>query len=367
MVTDATTLELRYTPGSRLEALDRTKYEYDGQGRLVKRIEATSDGGTAEWTFTWDALDQLRVVLTPTGEEWTYRYDVFGRRYAKRGPRAETTFVWDRDVIIHEIAPRTKTTSWVYVDPEPEPIAKLVGRDLFAIVPDQIGTPHELVSRDGRIAWSGRSSVWGRDLGHQAPRTDCPVRFPGQWLDAESGLHYNRFRYYDPRLGRFITQDPIAPHGRLNFYRYAPNPLNWIDLLGLDVCENREKGEDFKDGVKEKYEKAGFIVHEEVVVQVTTPDGQVRTRIDLVVKNPETGKTYYIETKASATAPYTPNQIDAGVGQGNGRLTGPAEMRSDREGLTPKGETLPPTTRVQTVRPGDQLPGLKRGTTADPV
>jgi RHS repeat-associated protein len=358
---------LRYAPGGRLEEYDGTRYEYDAEGRLVKKIERILSGKDAEWTFTWDALNQLRSVRRPDGEEWSYQYDVFGRRYSKRGPQSQATYVWDRDVLLHEILPRARPTSWIYVDPEPEPIAKLVGDQLFTIVGDQNGTPRELVTRNGGIAWAARTSVWGRDLGSERGTTDCPVRFPGQWLDAESGLHYNRFRYYDPRIARFISQDPIAPNGRLNFYRYAPNPLNWLDPLGLDVCENREKGEEFKDGVKEKYEKAGFIVHEEVVVQVTTPDGQVRTRIDLVVKNPETGRTYYIETKASATAPYTPNQTAAGVGQGSGTLTGPAEMRSDRPGLTPQGSNLPANTKVQTVRPGDQIPGLPRGTRADPV
>jgi uncharacterized protein RhaS with RHS repeats len=182
-------------------------------------------------------------------------------------------------------------------------------------------------------------------------------------LDPETGLHYNRFRYYDPDLGRFISQDPVTPLGELNFYRYAPNPLNWLDPFGLDVCENREKGEEFKNGVKEDLEAAGLIVHEEVTVSVTTPNGQVRTRVDLVAIDPATGQTFLIETKASATAPYTPNQTAAGVGQPGGALVGAGEVRSDRDGL-PRGTTVPKGTTVHTVRPGTQIPGTPPGTVA---
>ncbi|MFZ7136770.1 RHS repeat-associated core domain-containing protein [Avibacterium avium] len=60
-----------------------------------------------------------------------------------------------------------------------------------------------------------------------------PFRFQGQYFDEESGLHYNRFRYYDPSSGRFVSQDPIGLLGGFNLYEYAPNPVMWIDVLGL--------------------------------------------------------------------------------------------------------------------------------------
>ena len=60
-----------------------------------------------------------------------------------------------------------------------------------------------------------------------------PLRFQGQYFDAETGLHYNRFRYYDPQIGRFTTQDPISLAGGINLYQYAPNPVQWVDPLGL--------------------------------------------------------------------------------------------------------------------------------------
>ncbi len=63
--------------------------------------------------------------------------------------------------------------------------------------------------------------------------TDQSIRFQGQWHDAETGLHYNRFRYYDPEIGRFIHQDPIGLIGGYNLYQYGPNPVTWVDILGL--------------------------------------------------------------------------------------------------------------------------------------
>ena len=63
------------------------------------------------------------------------------------------------------------------------------------------------------------------------------LRFQGQYFDAETGLHYNRFRYYDPDCGRFVSQDPIGLRGGVNLYQYAPNPVDWIDPLGLSNCQ----------------------------------------------------------------------------------------------------------------------------------
>ncbi|WP_414891847.1 RHS repeat-associated core domain-containing protein, partial [Pseudomonas serboccidentalis] len=63
---------------------------------------------------------------------------------------------------------------------------------------------------------------------------DQPLRFQGQYFDAESGLHYNRHRYYDPRLGRYLTPEPVKLAGGLNQYQYTPNPTGWVDPLGLN-------------------------------------------------------------------------------------------------------------------------------------
>nr|WP_310889416.1 RHS repeat-associated core domain-containing protein [Delftia sp. UME58] len=127
---------------------------------------------------------------------------------------------------------------------------------------DQIGAPQELTDEAGRIVWAASYKVWGqtRQLQHLRTGTDDaavfthdqrplalvahgevqslalveqPLRFQGQYFDGETGLHYNRFRYYDPVVGRFVHQDPIGLFGGNNFYSYGPSALNFLDPLGL--------------------------------------------------------------------------------------------------------------------------------------
>src|SRR5262249_54133098 len=68
------------------------------------------------------------------------------------------------------------------------------------------------------------------------------LRFPGHYLDEETGLFYNRFRYYSPRVGRYLQSDPIGQSGGTNLYAYPANPLVDVDVLGL---VHREQYEDF--------------------------------------------------------------------------------------------------------------------------
>ncbi len=109
---------------------------------------------------------------------------------------------------------------------------------------DLNGAPLEVTDADGAVRWSGQYGSFG-EVSHQTaeswalrqgkPTINQPLRYAGQYADSETGLHYNLFRYYDPGVGRFTTQDPIGLQGGLNLYQYAPNPLGWVDPLGLKV------------------------------------------------------------------------------------------------------------------------------------
>ncbi|EOD3494604.1 RHS repeat-associated core domain-containing protein, partial [Cronobacter malonaticus] len=107
---------------------------------------------------------------------------------------------------------------------------------------DVSGMPRELTGAGGEIAWRAEYRAWGNTLRVEHIETRAgepvyqPLRYQGQYFDAETGLHYNRFRYYDPDAGRFISQDPIGLAGGINLYQYAPNPLVWVDPLGLLKC-----------------------------------------------------------------------------------------------------------------------------------
>ncbi|WP_338640973.1 RHS repeat-associated core domain-containing protein [Burkholderia pyrrocinia] len=103
---------------------------------------------------------------------------------------------------------------------------------------DHLGTPQELVDEAGKVVWLGLYRAWGgeKTVWRETPERNeasNPIRFPGQYCDEETGLHYNRYRYYDPGSGRFISKDPIGLAGGINVYQYGPNPIEWIDPLGL--------------------------------------------------------------------------------------------------------------------------------------
>ncbi|WP_250515438.1 RHS repeat-associated core domain-containing protein [Caballeronia sp. INDeC2] len=107
---------------------------------------------------------------------------------------------------------------------------------------DHLGTPQELLDESGKVVWLARYKAWGggkpTPYGKtDAQDTDNAIRYQGQYADDETGLHYNRMRYYDPSAGRFTTPDLIGLAGGINVYQYADaNPVKWLDPLGLSKC-----------------------------------------------------------------------------------------------------------------------------------
>jgi RHS repeat-associated protein len=127
----------------------------------------------------------------------------------------------------------------------PEPL-----RSIHYYQCDHLGTPMELTDEDGNIAWEANYKAWGEarlTMSAVAIKAGLknPIRFQGQYLDEETGLHYNRFRYYDPVVGRFTSKDPIGLRGGINLLQYAPNPMEWIDPTGLSASSDlpRMKGQ----------------------------------------------------------------------------------------------------------------------------
>jgi RHS repeat-associated protein len=105
---------------------------------------------------------------------------------------------------------------------------------------DHRGLPLALISRDGKTDWSAEYDAWGNVLSENNPRhLQQHLRLPGQQYDEETGLHYNRHRYYDSHQGRYITQDPIGLRGGWNLYQYPLNPVVKVDPLGLQSCSAR--------------------------------------------------------------------------------------------------------------------------------
>ncbi|MET8759533.1 RHS repeat-associated core domain-containing protein [Lentzea sp. NPDC004782] len=244
----------REVTGTLVRRAGRTRFDHDAQGRLVRSVRRTLSGGQLTSTYRYDARDRLVEAITPNGERWRYHYDPLGRRIGKQRLDAdgavaeEVRFSWDGEVLAeqeHQIAGAAVAvaTTWdhepgawtavtqnrrTYYAGAPQ---QVVDRQFHAIVTDLIGTPTELVTVDGRVAWRRRTGLWGNEL--NGGGVECLLRFPGQYHDRETGLDYNQHRYYDPETGRYITSDPLGLDAAPNPHGYVSNPLSWQDPLGL--------------------------------------------------------------------------------------------------------------------------------------
>ncbi|WP_079152284.1 DUF6531 domain-containing protein [Streptomyces sp. RTd22] len=245
------------TPGDRtftgtiIHRAGRTTYEHDAQGRLTRRTRKLLNGQTRTWTYTWNAEDRLVKATTPDGAEWAYAYDPLGRRISKHrltedGTAADALhFTWEDTRLAEQSTPDGVHTTWDYTPGTHRPLTQ-TNRDLgtsrfHAVITDLVGTPTELVTPDGHLARQTRTTLWGTPLPAPPSATDCPLRFPGQYADPETGLYYNYFRHYDPETARYATPDPLGLDPGPNHHGYVDNPLNWLDPHGLSPDECPKK------------------------------------------------------------------------------------------------------------------------------
>ncbi|WP_433885598.1 RHS repeat-associated core domain-containing protein [Pseudomonas vranovensis] len=228
---------------NRLLSYQDKRYRYDAFGRMIEK--RSSRHGVQR--FSYDAEHRLIQVRSHIGGRervLNMRYDPLGRRVEKSqhddaGNLLEKTrFTWDGLRLLLE-QQHGRTSLYLYDQDSHEPLARVDGAGAQQHVRyyhnDLNGLPEQLTEFKGDVLWQARYLVWGNTL--QETREgyyleEQNLRFQGQYLDRESGLHYNTFRFYDPDIGRFTTPDPIGLLGGINLYQYAPNPLGWIDPLG---------------------------------------------------------------------------------------------------------------------------------------
>ncbi|EEX4945187.1 RHS repeat protein, partial [Escherichia coli] len=254
----------QYAGGHRLKQAGNTQYDYDAAGRMVSRTKHRDGYRPETERFRWDSLDQLTGYCSAQGEQWEYRYDASGRRTEKRCDRKKIrfTYLWDGDSIAeireyrddklysvrHLVFNGFELISQQFSrvrQPHPSVAPQWVTRTNHA-VSDLTGRPLMLFNSEGKTVWRpGQTSLWGlalslpADTGYPDPRgeldpeADPGLLYAGQWQDAESGLCYNRFRYYEPETGMYLVSDPLGLLGGEQTYRYVPNPCGWVDPLGL--------------------------------------------------------------------------------------------------------------------------------------
>ncbi|MEU1373178.1 DUF6531 domain-containing protein [Streptomyces triculaminicus] len=233
----------RDAEGTLIRRAGRTTYEHDAQGRLTRKTRKLLNGQTRTWAYTWDAEDRLREAETPDGERWSYAYDPLGRRVSKRcsSDGAETFFSWDDTRLAEQLSPDGTVTTWDYAPATDRPVAQTDHRPsadrpprFHAVITDPIGTPTELVTPAATLAlaWQHRTTLWGTRLPAppaMADEPDCPLRFPGQYADAETGLHYDRSRYYDPETASYTSPDPRGLEVEPRRHGYVVNSFSTLD------------------------------------------------------------------------------------------------------------------------------------------
>ena len=217
------------------------RYRYDAFGRTIEKRSAAR----GVQRFAYDAESRLIEVRNDNGSVVRMTYDPLGRRIGKTEhgsdgyPLGETRFVWDGLRLLQEHR-HSQTSLYVYQDEGYEPLARVDGTGPLQKIRyyhnDLNGLPEQLTEADGHDVWRATYRVWGNTLEEvREPYyiEEQNLRFQGQYLDRETGLHFNTFRFYDPDVGRFTTPDPIGLVGGINLYKYAPNPISWIDPWGL--------------------------------------------------------------------------------------------------------------------------------------
>ncbi len=232
-----------FAEGNRIAAANGERYSYNDRNH-VAGVETA--GGVIRYTY--DSRDQLVRTDMPTGV-WTAEYDALGRRTRKTWAGQTTEFYWYDDQLIAELHADGSLRIYVYADPlalapfmfldyasrQDDPAS---GQQGF-VFGDQIGTPCTIESAKGEKTWAADIAPYGSTQIKSDHGQNFDLRFPGHYSDAEIGLHYNRFRYYNPVLGRYLQSDPLGIAGGSNVYAYVVNPLRVSDVRGLDEDEGK--------------------------------------------------------------------------------------------------------------------------------
>jgi RHS repeat-associated protein len=221
----------KFDPANQVLSLDHSLYDHDRRGNLLRM-----DTAKGLWRFTWNARNLMTSAESPTGVVTTYAYDAFGRRIRKQRDGYSVEYQWAGEQLISEIITTAQTAiryNYLYYPGTYTPLAVRVDDQVYSYHCDHLGTPRMVSAPDGSTVWLADYGSFG--AARIAHDTFCnPLRAPGQYFDEETGLHYNRFRYYSPELARYLSRDPLGFLAELNFYRYAANnPINNSDPLGL--------------------------------------------------------------------------------------------------------------------------------------
>jgi RHS repeat-associated protein len=227
--------------GNLLAFTDSERFEYDACSRLAKRIRY--DGRIT--TYAYDGLGQLKEArFSDTEAVWRAGYDGLGRRIWRDYGGERTCFYWDGHRLAAEVTPDGKLRVYVYSNPDAFVPFMWLDYESVDAEPDSgrafylfthgTGMPVRVEDQHGNVVWRAKHiDAYGSVHVDDGACVDLRLRFTGHFLDEHTGLHYNRYRDYDPALGRYLQPDPIDFAGGINLYAYPANPIVDVDLLGL--------------------------------------------------------------------------------------------------------------------------------------
>ncbi len=232
----ATTGQWNYNQNNELSGYDNVTYEYDANGNTVKKI-----AGGVVTSYVYNTEDRLTQVWS--GEAGTgdmvasYYYDPFGRRLWKDAG-SRTYFNYSDEGLIGEFDGSGVEIKTYGYKPGSEwttdPLFMKVGNEYYFYQNDHLGTPQEMTTVSGAVVWSAKYPSFGKAEIDPAFTVTNNLRFPGQYFDSESGLHYNWNRFYAPETGHYISVDPNGFDDAMNLYAYVLNsPINFVDQEGL--------------------------------------------------------------------------------------------------------------------------------------
>ncbi len=223
-------------------------FTYDAAGNPL------SDGLT---TFTWNAAGKLSTTIN-NAKIHTYKYNALDQRITKNGPlSSKFMFFYDPEgQLIGEYRDNASTTTptddWlvrqetIWLEDIPVAVIRKPTAtspiQIYYVHADHLNTPRVIVNTANTIVWRWENThPFGANLPDEDPDGNAQLfeyhpRFPGQYFDKETNVHYNYFRYYEPETGRYISPDPIGLAGGINIYGYGgQNPLGMIDPYGLET------------------------------------------------------------------------------------------------------------------------------------
>ncbi len=231
-------------PGlARLTEVNGWKVEWDEDGNILSKHKDALHFG-----YQYDATGRLATVRKKQHEiesVVSFSYDALGRRVSKSCQAADkqqsTQFFWDGDVLLGE-ENSGGSLEYLHAPNSFQPMAAFGPQGAFFLECDHLDAPHIAVNNAGTLLWTASYKAYGEVKDQEGPPGCVPFRFAGQYADAETGLHYNRYRYYDPDLRMYGRVDPLGLGGGMAVYSYPGDPLSFIDPFGLSCKKPSSAG-----------------------------------------------------------------------------------------------------------------------------